>query len=112
MIRQLNNGPKIQMEKEMVSKMIKLYCRKKHHNDQELCKDCQNLKTYAVMRLSLCRFGEEKSACSNCSVHCYKPKYRVKMKSVMRYCGPWMLLYHPVYSFKHLLNKPKKRFKA
>jgi hypothetical protein len=111
MKKQLNNGPNIQKEKEMVTKMIDLYCRKKHHHGQELCMECQDLKTYAHMRLSLCRFGEEKSACSNCLVHCYKPTYRIEMKSVMRFSGPWMLLYHPVYSIKHLLNKPKEPVK-
>ncbi|MFS8651978.1 MAG: nitrous oxide-stimulated promoter family protein [Caldibacillus sp.] len=30
------------------------------------------MKKYAWVRLSVCRFGEEKPACSNCSVHCYK----------------------------------------
>jgi hypothetical protein len=112
MNRQLNTGPNILKEKEMVTKMIELYCRRKHQHRDDLCKECQNLKTYAHMRLSLCRFGEEKSACSNCSVHCYKPNYRLKMKSVMRYSGPWMLLYHPVYSVKHLLNKPNKQIKS
>lgn len=102
--KQPNNGPNIQKEKETVSKMIGLYCRKKHHR-HELCSECQGLQTYAHKRLSLCQFGEEKTACSNCKVHCYKPEYREKMKTVMRYSGPWMLVYHPVYAIKHLLNK-------
>jgi predicted amidophosphoribosyltransferase len=101
----LNNGPNIQKEREIVTKMITLYCRKKHHHSAGLCKECQDLKNYAYRRLSHCRFGEEKTACSNCSVHCYKPIYREKIKTVMRYAGPWMLLYHPIYSVKHLLNK-------
>ncbi len=101
---ELNNGPNIQKEREIVKQMIELYCKRKHHSDK-LCKDCQELKDYAFLRLSLCRFGEEKTACSNCKVHCYKLKYRQKMKAVMRYSGPWMMLYHPVYSVKHLLNK-------
>ncbi|MDQ1147363.1 hypothetical protein QE429_004190 [Bacillus sp. SORGH_AS 510] len=99
-----NNGPNIQKEKEIVKEMINLYCRKKHHRDV-LCKDCEALKNYALLRLSFCRFGEDKSACSNCTVHCYKLRYREKMKAVMRYSGKWMLLHHPVYSVKHLLNK-------
>ncbi|WHY77288.1 nitrous oxide-stimulated promoter family protein [Neobacillus sp. WH10] len=102
--KQPNNGPNIQKEKEIVNEMIGLYCRKKHHRDV-LCKECQDLKDYAFLRLSLCRFGEEKSACSNCKVHCYKPTYRQKMKAVMRRTGPWMLLYHPIYSVKHMFNK-------
>jgi superfamily II helicase len=103
-LNDLNKGPNIQKEKEIVKEMIDLYCRKKHHQN-ELCKECQVLKNYALTRLSLCRFGEEKTACSNCKVHCYKPIYRDKMKVVMRTAGPWMLLYHPIYTVKHLLNK-------
>ncbi|CEG25460.1 nitrous oxide-stimulated promoter family protein [Bacillus sp. B-jedd] len=100
----LNSGPVVKKEMEMVTKMIDLYCRKKHHSNQ-LCGECRDLKAYALKRLSYCRFGEGKTACSNCPVHCYKPIYRQKIKEVMRYAGPWMILYHPVYSIKHLLNK-------
>ena len=100
-IRELNNGPRIQKEKETVTKMIEVYCRKKHHH-RELCEDCQDLKDYAMKRLSFCQFGEEKSFCSYCPVHCYKPDYRQKIKEVMRFSGPWMLLYHPILAVKHV----------
>ncbi|WP_033826784.1 nitrous oxide-stimulated promoter family protein [Bacillus andreraoultii] len=102
-MRKLNDGPNIQKEKETVQQMITIYCRKKHHQ-KELCEECKDLLQYAHKRLSYCRFGEDKTACSNCKVHCYKPVYRQKIKEVMRYSGPWMLLYHPVYSVLHLLN--------
>ncbi|WP_062352818.1 nitrous oxide-stimulated promoter family protein [Bacillus kwashiorkori] len=102
--RVLNNGPKVQKEKTIVAEMIHIYCRKKHHQE-ELCADCLDLKNYAHKRLSSCRFGEEKSACSNCRIHCYKPEYREKIKSIMRFSGPRMLFHHPFYSIKHLLNK-------
>ncbi|MTT31389.1 nitrous oxide-stimulated promoter family protein [Terrilactibacillus sp. BCM23-1] len=104
MPRKTNDGPVIQMEKETITKMIEIYCRKKHHR-QALCDDCHNLKNYALTRLSYCPFGEKKSACSNCKIHCYRPEYRRKIKTVMRYAGMWMLLYHPVFSIKHLLKR-------
>jgi superfamily II helicase len=103
MKRELNNGPIVQKEKDTVTEMIRLYCLKKHQ--QGLCKECQDLQDYALKRLSLCQFGENKTACSNCSVHCYKPEFRQKIKSVMRFSGPRMLVYHPIYAVKHLLNK-------
>lgn len=84
-----NNGPKIQKEMETVAQMIKIYCRRKHHH-HELCGQCQDLKQYAHKRLGLCPFGEDKGACSNCSIHCYQPQYRTAIKKVMRYSGPWM----------------------
>lgn len=101
--RKLNNGPVIQDEKETVSKMIHIYCSKKHKSTV-LCDSCEDLQQFALTRLSLCPFGEEKGACSNCSIQCYLPEYREKIKKVMRYSGKWMLLYHPIYSIKHLVK--------
>lgn len=105
MSRAANNGPVIQKEMETVTEMIQLYCKKKHHPGQGLCQDCEDLKNYALKRLSFCQFGENKTACSNCSVHCYKPEYRQKIKEVMRFSGPRMLMYHPLYAVKHIFNK-------
>jgi hypothetical protein len=98
-----NYGPKIQEEMDTVSRMLDLYCRKKHHKNK-LCERCSDLENYAHKRLSFCPYGEDKGACSNCSAHCYSPEYRTKIKTVMRYTGPWMLVHHPVYSVKHLIS--------
>lgn len=106
--RKLNDGPKIQREQQIVSKMIRIYCKKKHHQ-KEFCMECQDLNDYAFKRLSLCKFGEEKTACAKCSIHCYKPDYRQKIKDVMRFSGPWMLLYHPIESIRHIPLPAKLR---
>ena len=57
---------------------------------------------YARIRLSRCPFGENKSTCRQCSIHCYKPEMKERMREVMRYAGPRMLLYHPVAALRHL----------
>ncbi|WP_106767530.1 nitrous oxide-stimulated promoter family protein [Paenibacillus faecalis] len=106
--RQLNDGPKIRKEKEIVSKMIRIYCKKKHHQ-KVICEECQDLNDYAIKRLSLCKFGEKKTACANCPIHCYKQDYRQKIKDVMRFSGPWILLYHPIESIKHIPIPVKSR---
>lgn len=106
--RQLNDGPVIRRETEIVSKMIQIYCKKKHHQ-KVLCVECQDLMDYASNRLSLCRFGEAKTACAKCPIHCYHPDYRQRIKGVMRYSGPWMLLYHPIESIKHIPLRGKVR---
>lgn len=97
----LDDGPVIRKEKMIAAKMIRIYCKKKHH-EQELCEECRNLNEYVMKRLSSCKFGEEKPACAKCPIHCYKPVYRQKIKGVMRFSGPWMLLYHPLESIKHI----------
>ena len=94
---------RIDEEKRTVEKMIRLYCRRKEGN-RELCPSCSELLEYAVVRLSRCRFGNDKSTCQKCPVHCYKPVMRDKMREVMRWAGPRMMLYHPVDAIRHLVR--------
>ena len=91
----------IRQEKRTVELMIRLYCRKKEGN-RELCPACHELLAYAHIRLSHCRFGEEKPTCRLCPVHCYKPEMKERMRQVMRYAGPRMLIYHPLAAHRHL----------
>ena len=44
-------------EKEMVSLMIRLYCRK-NHKTKELCNECAELDRYARERSDRCPFME------------------------------------------------------
>ena len=106
--RLLNDGPKIRREQEIVTKMISLYCKKKHHQ-KVFCKECRDLNNYAVTRLSHCPFGDSKNACAKCAIHCYQREYRERIKTVMRFSGPWMLLYHPIESIRHIPLPAKLR---
>lgn len=90
-------------EKKVVELMIRIYCRKKEKNAC-LCPDCEELLRYAHARLDRCPFGEKKSSCKKCAVHCYKPAMRERMRLVMRFSGPRMMLYAPWEALRHLLN--------
>jgi hypothetical protein len=95
---------KISREKKIVRKMIGLYCKQNHRADG-LCAECKELQDYALLRLEKCRYGQKKRACAKCPTHCYKTEMREKIKEVMRFSGPRMLLYHPLDAFRHLLGK-------
>ena len=103
---------KREKEKEMVSLMIKLYCCKKHGTKKELCAECAELESYAGSRSEHCPFMENKTFCSNCKVHCYKPEMREKIRAVMRWAGPRMLPVHPVLSLKHVAVTLKAKREA
>ncbi|MDD3078124.1 MAG: nitrous oxide-stimulated promoter family protein [Paludibacter sp.] len=92
----------IEYEKDIVSKMILIYCRHKHRTQKGLCESCLDLEDYALNRLSKCSFGENKPACKVCKVHCYRPEMRKQIKIVMSYSGPRMLFYYPGDFLKHL----------
>ena len=83
--------------------MIRMYCRD-HHAADSLCDDCAALASYATRRLTRCVFGAAKPTCANCTVHCYSADMRERVRTVMRYAGPRMLLRHPVLGIAHLLD--------
>ncbi len=100
---------KREREKRTVSLMISIYCRKKHHSGGALCDECRVLNDYAIQRSDRCPFMESKTFCSNCRVHCYKPEMRERIRKVMRFSGPWMILYHPVMAVRHVIESKKEK---
>lgn len=92
---------KIDREKRTIELMIKIYCKKKHKN-KELCEECKELLEYAHKRLSFCKFGEEKTTCSKCPIHCYKKDMKERIKMVMRFSGTRLLIYNPIELFRHM----------
>lgn len=100
---------KRQREKETVSQMIAIYCRKQHGTRKGLCAECAALEAYARMRSDKCPFMETKTFCSNCKVHCYKPDMREKIREVMRFSGPRMLFVHPVMAIRHVIESKKEK---
>lgn len=105
----MDTQTKREREKRMVSQMIALYCRKKHHTRGDLCPQCAALDAYAKMRADKCPFMETKTFCSNCRIHCYKPDMRAKIREVMRFAGPRMILRHPVAAIRHVVETKKEQ---
>lgn len=96
---------RVEREKRVIKLMIELYCHKKHqHKSHGLCEECQELLTYAHKRLSFCKFGDEKTTCQKCPIHCYKKDMKQKVKDVMRFSGPRVLIYSPIEFFRHMFD--------
>ncbi|WP_308757091.1 nitrous oxide-stimulated promoter family protein [uncultured Bacteroides sp.] len=89
------------MDDKTIEQMIRLYCRRKEGN-RELCPQCSALLEYTRARLSHCPFGKEKPTCRLCTIHCYRPEMRKRIRAVMQYAGPLMIFYHPVAALRHL----------
>lgn len=104
---QANRMTRIDEEKNIVEIMIRLYCRKKEGN-KVLCASCSNLLEYSKNRLEKCRFGNSKPVCRKCSIHCYRKDMQEKIKKVMKFSGPRMILYHPILAIRYLKRKYTK----
>ncbi len=96
---------RLEREKAILPKMIEIYCHGEHKSKKgTLCSECQQLKDYALARLEHCKFGNDKTFCSQCRIHCYKKDMREKIRRVMRYSGPRVMLYHPIAGTMHVFS--------
>ena len=100
--------PRITREKKTIKAMVGIYCKGHHETKGELCPECTEFLTYAHMRLDKCPFQEKKSTCGKCLVHCYRPDMKEKVRKVMRYSGPRMLLSHPGLALHHVWDGRRK----
>ncbi len=89
-------------ELKTIEVMIGMYCAH-HHAGAPRCAECNGLFDYAQRRLQRCVFGDAKPNCAKCVVHCYTKDMRERVRVVMRWAGPRMLLRHPVLGVRHLL---------
>lgn len=87
---------RIKKEKKVIKVMIKLYCFKIHGNKNDLCKECSDLMKYSLRRLDNCMFGENKTSCKKCPVHCYNKTMGNEIKKVMKFSGPRLVFYRPI----------------
>lgn len=96
---------RLNREYRTIEEMVYLFCANRHTvTGRELCPECRELLNYAVMRLERCPFQDDKPTCANCPVHCYKPAMRERVREVMRYSGPRMLVRHPILAIWHILD--------
>jgi hypothetical protein len=98
----------MEREARTVSAMMRLYCRQQHHV-RELCPECRELLEYTAERLHKCIFKEGKTTCAKCTVHCFKPDMRQRIRVVMRYSGPRMIYHHPIMALQHLVDSRRKK---
>ena len=96
-------GRRIDSEKRVVSRMIRLYCQRRL-GLESLTEEYRALESYAHRRLDGCKFSDAKPACKRCKIHCYRPDMRDKIRAIMRWAGPRMILYDPIAAIRHLLG--------
>lgn len=106
---------RIRRERHTVGIMVHMLCKRRHARAQQgirlhgspgaLCPECAALLDYALRKVDACPFGAEKPACVRCTVYCYRPEMREKIRVVMRYSGPRMTFRHPYLAVMHLLDR-------
>jgi len=101
-------------EKKTVGTMVEIFCKAHHDGRRErsLCSECEELLNYAKERIDSCPLLDDKPTCAKCPVHCYDDPMRDRIRRVMRYSGPRMMLSHPVLSTMHMSDSRRGRKSA
>ncbi len=93
--------------------MANIFCSAHHEGEkkdpQGLCAACAETIAYSIERTRRCP-NEHKGNCEDCSIHCYKPEERARIREIMVYAGPRMLTRHPVMTFFYLKKKLARKF--
>ena len=101
-------GPRSTRELKTMRAMLRLYCKSQHGAKGSLCGECAELAECVRVRLTRCPHGEGKPTCANCPIHCYTPALRERVRAIMRFSGPRMLLFHPILALLHQLDGRRK----
>lgn len=101
----MTKSKRVYREIKTFEAMIKLYCR--HHHAKDVCKACGDLLLYSQKRIEGCPFEDTKPACNMCSIHCFNEENKRKIRSIMAFSGPKMILHHPVLAIFHLFDKSR-----
>lgn len=98
-----NKEIEIKREKEerLIELMILNYCKGHKHLGLP-CNSCNELIQYTRERIKNCPFMETKTYCSSCEVNCYSKEMRSRIKEVMRYSGPRMIVSNPIMVMDHM----------
>lgn len=85
-----------------------IYCKANHVEDKDemviavdelkrlplkkhpVCNECKSFLEYAFERRIYCPL-DEKPACKDCLVHCFKPLYRKKAQEIMKFSGLYLI---------------------
>jgi hypothetical protein len=99
---------RLERERRTLRAMLALFCRDRHDVGASPCPDCRKILDYALARLDRCPFGDRKPTCSRCPVHCYRPAMRERIRAIMRYAGPRMIVRHPLLALAHLSDARRR----
>ncbi len=85
-----------------------IYCRAHHLDEpkdaQGLCPSCREAIEGTLLKTLQCPYNHAGN-CQDCTIHCQRGESQARIKTIMAYAAPRMLLRHPVMTARYLGKK-------
>ena len=99
-----------QLEKDRatVEAIGRIYCKRYHREASKdvsgLCESCRRAVDLTVDRAQACPNNHEEN-CEDCAIKCQRGDDQKRIKEIMRYSAPRMLVRHPLMTIEYLRKK-------
>ena len=92
---------RLDRERRTMAAQLRIYCRERHGDGQELCVVCAELQRYTAEQMAHCVLHPEKPTCTTCSFRCYEPPRQVRIRAVVHHVGLRLFWRYPLLAIWH-----------
>ncbi|MBR0405322.1 MAG: nitrous oxide-stimulated promoter family protein [Eggerthellaceae bacterium] len=94
-------------DRRVLEAMGLIFCKAHHSGEKDacgLCPSCRATVEETLARTAVCPFNHEGN-CQDCAIHCQRGEARERIREIMRYAAPRMVLRHPLMTAEYLRRK-------
>ena len=98
-------------DRKVLEAMGRIFCKAHHSGEKDpcaLCSLCHEIVEVTLVRTASCPYGHEGN-CQDCAIHCQRGEAQERIREIMRYAAPRMVLRHPLMTMEYLRRKAAKR---
>lgn len=102
---------RVQRDLRTLQAIGSIYCAAHHagalKDDAGMCEECAAVIKYTHERASACPYNHEGN-CQDCKLKCNRGEQQQRIKAIMKYAAPRMLVKHPIMTMEYLAKKRKR----
>ena len=101
----------LEKDRKTLEAIGRIYCQAHHEGPRDaagLCPSCRGTVDDTLARTTSCPYGHQAN-CQDCDIHCQRGEARDRIREIMRYAAPRMLLRHPLMTLDYLHKKAAAR---
>lgn len=105
------NADRIQRDLRTLQAIGSIYCRAHHadrpKNSAGMCAECSATISFTHDRAANCP-NNHQGNCQDCAIKCNRGNQQQRIRAIMAYAAPRMMVRHPLMTLEYLAKKRRK----